>query len=290
MKRKKRSIFYIVMSLILAVSLMLTSCKSSEQPTAQEILASTLNAMEKVASYKVDYGVAMDMEVTGGSDSGKMTIDATGTGAGDKPSKKAQMFMDMNMEVSGLGSSKMSVSASAEMYMVEGWTYIKMDILGTGTQWTKIKMPDNELSQDQLAQLTSLMESSTKSTLLKSERVGGIDCYVLEIEPDMDALWDYMMSQLGSEFSQSFDFSEFDLSKLISKFGIKYWVAKSNYQIVKAEAEITMDIAPEAVGATQGDFDKMTMLMNMDMTFSDYNKAVNIELPAEAINAEEVSY
>ena len=58
---------------------------------------------------------------------------------------------------------------------------------------------------------------------------------------------------------------------------------------MKAEAEINMNIDASDLGVNSGASGSMTMLMNMDMTFSDYNKAVNIVLPAEAKNAKEIT-
>ena len=105
----------------------------------------------------------------------------------------------------------------------------------------------------------------------------------------MAALWKWLSSQQGSSLTNGIDFSKLDLSKIIKDFGLKYWVAKKGYQIVKAEAEINMNIDASDLGVNSRASGSMTMLMNMDMTFSDYNKAVNIVLPAEAKNAKEIT-
>jgi hypothetical protein len=287
MKRTIRKTMFVVMGMILVLSLILTSCASKE-PTTEEILTNTITAMEKVNSYKLAYDMAMEMEVTGGENAINMTMDGVGTGAMDVSDKKMQMIMDMDVEIPGAGTSQMSMKMSVEMYMVEGWTYTKMTVPGTGVQWTKMKVQD-DVSQDQLAQMMALLASSMKNTLAGTEKVNGINCYVLEIVPDMTALWQWLMSQQGSDLTGNIDLSQFDLSKIIKSFGLKYWIAKSNYQIIKAEAEMTMDMDAETVGASAEDFESMTMLMNMGMTFSDYNKSVDIQLPEEALGAEEVT-
>ena len=66
-------------------------------------------------------------------------------------------------------------------------------------------------------------------------------------------------------------------------------IDKNNFQIIKTQADMTMKMDAETVGASAGDFESITMVMNMDMSFFDYNKTVNIELPPEAFKAEEVS-
>ena len=48
------------------------------------------------------------------------------------------------------------------------------------------------------------------------------------------------------------------------------------------------EMSPEDVGATEEDFGKMTMDMNIEMKLYDYNQAVSIELPPEALEAPEM--
>ena len=287
MRRIVKKSLYIFIGLILSLSLILSGCESKE-PTAQELLTNTVIAMQKVSSYTLNYDMAMDMEVTGGENAMKMTMGGFGTGAMDVSNHKMQMTMDMDVEIPGAGTSQMTMTMSMEMYLVEGWLYTKMTIPGAGVQWTKMRNPD-EISQDQMAQLLVLMESATETTLQGTEKVNGIDSYILEVVPDMNTLWQWAMSQQGSNYTGEIDLSEFDISKIIKSFGLKYWITKKDYQIIKAEVEMEMDASSETVGVSAEEFVSMTMLMNMIMTFSDYNKLVNIQLPEEALDAKEIS-
>ena len=150
-----------------------------------------------------------------------------------------------------------------------------------------MKLPTT-VNQDQVSQLTALMKTAITSTLQGSETVNGIDCYALKVDPDMTALWKWLSSQQGGSLTSGIDFSKVDISKIIKDFGLKYWVAKKGYQIVKVEAQINMNIDASDLGADFGASGSMTMLMNMDMTLSEFNKAVSIVLPAEAQNAKEI--
>jgi len=51
-----------------------------------------------------------------------------------------------------------------------------------------------------------------------------------------------------------------------------------------------MRMRPEDVGATEADFDKMVMDMNIAMRSYDYNQPVSIVLPPEAADAPEMPY
>ena len=50
---------------------------------------------------------------------------------------------------------------------------------------------------------------------------------------------------------------------------------------------MTMDMNAETIGVSTDEFDSMTMDITMGMTFTDYDKVVSIELPADAVNAVE---
>jgi hypothetical protein len=285
-----------LVSLLLLVTLVLNGCASKEGVitqtttkvvTAEDILNNAVSAMGKVTTYKLDYDLSTNMEVTG-KNAMKMNMNGGGPGVMDITNQKMQMSMDMNMTVPGIGTSEMNVKMSMEIYLFEGWVYTKMTIPGTEVQWIKTKNPDN-ITQDQVAQMTTLMKSSMKTTLTGTETINGINCYVLEVTPDMGQLWQWLMSQQGNDLIGDIDYNQFDLSKIIKSFGLKYWIDKNNYQILQAEADMNMLIDAQTVGAATEEFDSMTMIMTMNMSFFDYNKAVNVELPAEAANAQEIS-
>jgi len=279
---------HIVFSILLVTTVLLTGCGGKDL-TTEEILNNTKAAMEKINSYKIAYDMVLNMEIVGGEQAMKMAMDGTGTGAMDVINKKMQMALDVDAEISGTGTSQIKMTMTMEMYMVDGWLYTKMTIPMSGVQWTKTKVEGNETSQDQLAQLLQLMKSTIQITLTGTEKVNGVDCYVLQITPNMIELWQWMMSQQGSNLAGDIDLSQFDISKLIKSYELKYWISKTNFNLIKAKADMSMDVDPAALGASVDDFERMTMLIDLDMIFSDYNKAVDIQLPADAVNAKETS-
>ncbi len=279
---------HIVFSILLITIVLLTGCGGKDL-TIEEILTNTKAAMEKIDSYKIAYDMVLDMEIVGGEQAMKIAMDGTGAGAMDIINKKMQMALDLNAEIPGAGTSQVKMTLTMEMFMVDGWLYTKMTIPMSGVQWTKTKVEGNEISQDQVAQLIQLMKSTVQTTLTGTEKVNGIDCYVLQISPNMTELWQWMMSQQGSNLAGEVDLSQFDISKLIKSYELKYWISKTDFNLIKAKANMNMYVDPTAVGASADDFERMTMLIDLEMTFSDYNKAVNIQLPADAVNAEETS-
>ena len=120
MKRTMKIVLYMVIGIILTSSLMLTGCQS-EELTAEEIQTKTIDAMAKVNSYKMDYDMAIEMEVTEDEKTMEVTMNGLGTAVMDVRDEEMQMTVDMDMEVPGTGTSKMSMSMSMEMYLYEGW-------------------------------------------------------------------------------------------------------------------------------------------------------------------------
>jgi hypothetical protein len=288
MRRKTQQILCMALGLILLVSTALTGC-AVKDPVAQDVLNNSLTAMAKTTSYKVDFSMTWNMEMTGGTEPGKMTMDMTGNGVTEIKTKNTHINLDINADYLGQNEK-----LSMEMYSVDPWQYIKMSGMGQNDQWTKLKSTSSSalsssLSQGQIDELTTLMKSSTKSTLTTNEKLNGINCYVLEIEPDLAALWQWMMSQQAESLSSGVDFSKMDLSKIIQSFGVKYWIAKKNFQIIKADANMTMALDAATLGLSTDESGSMTMSMLMSASFSDYNKPVTIEVPAEALNANDVS-
>ena len=160
-----------------------------------------------------------------------------------------------------------------------------------GEQWMKMKL-NNELwtAQNQLSQQIEFLKTAIEVTLLGSEKVDGVDCYVLQIKPNMEALTKWVLSQQQQQSGiGGIDLSKLDLAKLFKTISIKEWIAKDTYPPpVKAAMDVVLEMLPEDVGATAEDFEKMTMDMKGPVKYYDYNKPVTIELPQEALNAQEI--
>jgi hypothetical protein len=69
------------------------------------------------------------------------------------------------------------------------------------------------------------------------------------------------------------------------------WMDKKSLLPQKENIVVTMEVTAADIGGsttTTPGFDKMTMTMNGDITYSDYNTPVTIELPVAAQNAVEM--
>jgi hypothetical protein len=276
----------LLLSLALVLSFSLVAFVGCGGKLTQEeidrIIAGATDASYETVYFDIE--LPMAAEVSGGGNAGVMTVDMSGTGAMDIVNEAMQMTMNMAMDMPGQGSQDID----AATYIVEGWMYTGAAIPGYGEQWTKMALTEQMWQQqDQVEQYIRLLATAVELDYKGTETVNGIECYVFELEPNMDTLQE-LLAQGTTSGMGLMDLSGFDLAELYKELSVKEWLAKDNYQLQRTEVKIVMEMSPEDVGATSDDFDKMTIDMNMSMRFYAYNQPVSIELPPEALDAEEI--
>lgn len=271
----------LALSLVLILSFTFIGC-AEEERTEEEIVAKAAITTAAADSYEYDMDVSMTIEVIGGTEPGEMTMVMDVTGTVDNANKEAQMTMDTTMDVPGLGEEETAMEA----YIVGEWMYMMTSIPEVGEQWIKMRLTEEmwEL-QCQFAPYIGLLETATEVNLLGSEDVSGTACYVMETAPSMEALSELLSQQqaLGG-----IDWGELDLADIFKEMSVKQWIAKDSYLLMKAQIHMLMEMSPGDVGATEEDFEKLIMDMDIETKFYDYNQAVSIELPEEALEAPEI--
>ena len=248
----------------------------------EEIAVNSFSALQKMTCLKFDMELSMSLTLPAGKETGTMKMLQSATSAINIPDKQMDMVMDMVMEVPNQDRQDMS----AEIYSVDGWLYIRAEVPGISDQWTKMKLTDEQWArQSQLASMTDFLKAPTGLELIGSEKVGGVDCYVLSITPDVKSLATWMAGQMQSG-QTGMDFSNTDFSKLLQSFMVKEWIAKDSYLLARQQIGLKLNLnSPEATGSatTQTNMD-----MNATLTYYDYGKPVVIQLPPEALEAKEI--
>jgi len=167
------------------------------------------------------------------------------------------------------------------MYLVGDWMYMKMEMPGLPPEimgtWFKMQMTDVELGdlweqQNIAGQQFDLLADFTDVELLGTEMVNGVECYKLQVTPDIETLWAWAQMQEGMEGLDP----GLDPEEVITDFSYVLWVAKDTYFTVKTVVEMTMTVEGESMG------------MAVTVLVFDINEPVTIELPPEAEAAEEL--
>ncbi|MGD9117550.1 MAG: hypothetical protein PVJ08_02300 [Dehalococcoidia bacterium] len=278
----------LVLSLALVLSFSLVAfvgCKDNlTQEEIDEIIANVTSAEADTVSFDID--VPLSVKVSGGPEAGTMTASVTGSGVMDMVEEEMQMTMDMAMDVPDEGEQEIS----AEIYFVDEWMYAGVDIPGFGDQWLKMEATEGMWQQQcPLEQQLALWEGAVEVKSLGSETVNGVECYVYQIKPDMEALSDMLAQETSGMGMEDFmDFGQFDLADMFTELSVKEWLAQDSYLPMKMEVKIVMEVSADEFGVTDSDFSEATIDVEVNMNLYDYNQPVSIELPPEALDAEEM--
>jgi hypothetical protein len=300
--KRRILISFLVLMLILPFSLV--GC--GREPAANEVIAKCLSAMTKLDWYNLDTIVTNTYTVIDEGSSKTSIAQWNGTKFVNVADK--EMKMTMNIGEDGLNLSLF------EMYFVNGWEYLNQIIpyvygqYGLDNIWTKTKLTDESwTSEAQVSQQIELLKTATKVGLLESETVDNVGCYTLDVVPSREAMIDWVFSQQQPNgpsmnwWRTTTSRSREIYIKAYKGGSIKEWIAKDSYLIMKADINVLFEVTPEDINTndlpleqSSGDtgvkvtgFEKITSDFHGQMRFYDYNKAIPIELPQEALKAQE---
>ena len=288
MNKRRHTIGKKVMAISLALVMVLSfaACDGGEDSLlAQEIVNGATQAHINIKTYQMDMDMLMEMTGEAMGESLDMTMDVIARGAMDIENN--QMQMDMVTTMTMLGEA---MDVEMEMYLIGNTMYTMTDIPFMGATWTKSEMPGGtwEETAEQWGgpnTYVGLLELA-EIKVTGSEIVNGVDCYVVEVTPDMEKLWELAGQQ--TELTGGVpDIDEEFLDEVFQNYSVKEWIAKDTYLLVKAEIEMAMEFDPEALDIPGGDGD-IAVDMTMSMLLYDYNEPVSIELPPEAEDAVEM--
>lgn len=249
------------------------------QAELEQVVDNVVTANAEVDTCRLDMGLDATIEIVGGPDPG--TAEMTGLGSGAVDSAARQMYMAMDLTIQAADRGPLTIAV--EYYMVDGWMYTGVDVPDEEKQWIKMEMPAGMWDeQSQVEQQVSLLETAEEVNYLGMEQVDGVDCYVVEVVPDMEVLAE-TFSQYQAGQMPDIDLGELDLGKLIKETSTTQWVAADSYLFMKTQNHMLMKLEPSTVGAPADAFDSISEDITVTMTFSDYGELVEIDVPPEAL-------
>lgn len=278
-----RFIALMVLSILLLATF--ACCPGETLPpgvTIEGIVADAIAADAVLNTCQFDMDMLVEMQVTMEGETSELTMTADAEGAIDEPGKKMYLDMDMIMTMAGEQDLEMSM----EMYLVEDWMYMKVEVPGEPSMWTKSPVETGDWEAQDIAsqQIDWLFDAEVK--FLRTETVDGTECYVMEVTPDLEKLWALMQSTEAVEELPPGQ----DLGELITDFSVRQWIAKDICFTLKTSVNLTMLLPPEYFGIPSwlvNDF-YATQHVVITITMHDINVPVTIELPPEAEEAEDV--
>jgi tetratricopeptide (TPR) repeat protein len=268
--------------------------------TGKELADIIFRCSSSATTGSIDEDVIITLEISG-VDIDTATISKSGTvrvtmpmqisGVFDITNKKIRAAITFAMDIVGNGKYELN----CDMYVIDGWAYMHMKDSKT-EGWFKSEMNDTAWEiQDQLSQQRELLETAIDITLLGSEKVDDVDCYILLFKPDM-AEWNKYIGDMLSQQKIGIGLGNPDFSKLIKTIEIKEWINKDDYLPLKIEENACFDTtfydATEHVSSVMQNFSFIYLHLSgsiaININFRDFNQPVVIELPPEALQAKEI--
>ena len=273
LKEKGRSFLLI---LVLLAVLALVGCGSSEtKVSADKVVQDALAAQAEVSSSSAEITIVATAKGAIGETNLDVSLDGTVTGDMDWANKKMTAHLGMNAGFNG-----MTFPVSADMYAFDNITYMQLTMMGNTDNWTKDSLPMDFWFTQENAQFIDNLLQSSEAESLPNEKVGGVNCYVLKLTPDIAAIQQMFSQQSSDEDEMP------DMASLISNLSIKVWAAKGTSYVTKIEMELSANIPSEVLGGSAGG-EGLDVNLTITMQFSKFNDSVSIQLPAEAQNAAE---
>jgi hypothetical protein len=276
----------LIMSLVLVMVLPFTACgEGVESPSAQEIVDGATQALDDIRTYEFEMDTTLDMAGEVEGEAFEMTMGIVSSSALDLDNRQIELNMAVNVAL----PEEDEIGMTVEAYLIDNIGYAMMDFPGTDPTWEKEEV--SEADWEEVIEVISLAESqvelleTAEVEVIGSEKVKGVDCYVLQVTPDMAQLWETVMQQATLGFGGEIGWpalTEEILDKASYSFSVKQWIAKDTYFLTKVEIDMAIELTAEAMGVEEGEASidsAMTMLMY------NYNQPVSIELPPEAEEA-----
>ena len=276
----------LVALLVLILPLVVIACGKGEltQQEIGKVVDNAVAANAEVDTLRFDMDMLIATEVMAEGEMSEMTIMTDVAGTVDKPNREMQFTMSITTDMLGEDEQTMAM----EFYTVGEWGYTKVDIPVLGEQWVKTRSTTEMWEeQSQIDQQIELLQTATEVNLLGSEYVGDIECYAVELVVGAEALEKLLwQQQVGG--MEDIDLEELDLAKLFKEMSVKEWIAKDSYLLMKSKVHMLMAFDSSELEVPEADFEKMTMDMNLEARFYNHNQEVSIELPEEALEAQEI--
>jgi len=274
--------------LVMVMVLSLTTCgeeakEEVELTAAQEIIDGVIESFDNIRTYQFDMDMTIDMAGKAEGEALEMTVTMDNSGTLDL--ENVQMRADLTTNMVAPGEDEMEMVM--EIYLIGDLMYAMMKAPEMDKIWVKSEIPEGRW--EQMSQTESQIEllKTAQVKVIGSEKVNGVDCYVLQLTPDMEQIWRMAMQQADVTGGEMPDVAEELIREMVRSFSVKQWVAKDTYFLTKAEIDMAMELTPEAMGLS-GEGGEVSMNITFDFLAYNYNQPVSISLPPEAEEAIEV--
>jgi len=249
--------------------------------SVDEIVDSVIQTMYQVDTYQFDVTMAIKMSGPIDGKESDETIDIGLSGTVDEVNRRMWAEMELNMHLTIPEEEK--VALDIEMYIVGNDIYMLVEAEGETSTWMKERLPIGSWGEmTQVDSQVAILETG-EVTLSGSEKVRGVDCYMLQIIPDEKELVKMVFQETSIQGEQSTFLTDEIIEELVENALVKQWIRKDTFSQAKTEVVIEGEVnTDEVMGYGEG---TLNVNISTTMFLYNYNKQVQIELPTEAKEA-----
>ncbi len=256
----------------------------------QSIVEKILDAAQEVKTCTFDMTMKINTRIECADASKVMRINLDGTFDIDNVAKKMKAVIDVVMEEIGVEVEQ----ATLELYVLDNKQYTKLDQPGIPSHWQVEDLSAGTRESIYYWEHHVDLLRKSKIEILGTEKVNGIDCYAMQLSPDMAEFLKMMLAeqQLGQQFSEEeIDIVTTALSRFFVSFmdlSAKEWIDKDTYLPRKTEMIMDIYISPDEfmeLGLVVLAGYEFTLGTNINLVVESYNEPLSIVLPPEAQEA-----
>jgi hypothetical protein len=182
---------------------------------------------------------------------------------------------ELNRELSLHSEAEENSSAYFNIYVVDNWIYTTMNDTNSNKAWIKTTLTDDLWKQYAMpSQQLQLFKNPLDVEYVGTEMVAEGECYKLAVNPSLTTLSE--IYGIGDSSNMS------ELEDLFKAYSLNLWISQQTYLPVRILTDVNISFPYYTLEISMG--------LIYEITFSNYNEPVNIELPAAATNAIEISY
>lgn len=179
------------------------------------------------------------------------------------------------------GDEDNTSAIALEEYLINDTLYLKVD-----GNWTVMKMPDVANAWSRQNTMTQQLEifNQSRLTLIGSEKVEGVDCYMVRAEMDLSKVANQLAGDVPSLVPmQSMNYTELFRNM---RLDVHYWITKDTHLLKKTDVTEVFTVTPQSLGLPANESMEMQINSEVSILFEDFNESVNVKLPAEAMKAQ----
>ena len=199
--------------------------------TSGQIRGNVIEVSKNIGSYYYDMDRYIETSIAG-EDSPEI-VRSKDNGHVDVKNKRMKVSINIDEWTTDKAQSR---STRTKMYIFDSMEYLYLHSRGKDGRWVKFEVPGNKFDNENRHKKQMELLMASKITNLEDETLGKVDCYLLSIEPDKEALWKVIMEQ--EEEHPLLKLLNLDYEDVVKEMDMKIWTAKDTFLPAKCHMQM----------------------------------------------------